>query len=1035
MDHGPPHWYSQPHPGPPADLDPWRGGYPPPPPYHHIQGAYGYYLPYPVQGGHQAWPNPWMDYYSQYSANNSRHIDQRRPPSRAEVYERRLPLRAEVYERRPPSRAEVYGRRPPSRAEVYERRPPSRAEVYERRPPSRAEVYERRPPSRAEVYERRPPSRAEVYERRPPSRAEVYERRPPSRAEVYERRPPSRAEVYERRPPSRAEVYERRPPSRAEVYGRREAYHSLSRLRGYDDYSVQHPVERSCESAVDRLEYSSSTGHSLLSQYGDSGMSSSSYELSQYMQDPAALIYSWNPLQDDTLEQTPQPTAPLKFPLPHVTVAFGAQGQLIRVCPNFPDEGQPALVEIHSLEVLLHDTSEQEEMRGFPGPVQREDLHKVDVLNYCQQNVRQCLRSPGAHGHHNALLWQVLLQMCRQNGCIAGTDLADLLLQDYKRESYGGESGSLLVLGGEASLLPDGAQVDLLTGEVPSTQIASTRAKETFTKLLYFGRKKEALDLAMKNQLWGHALFLSSKMDSRTYSGVMTRFTSTLAVNDPLQTLFQLMAGRVPQAATSSGDKDWGDWRPHLAVMLSNQMSDSALNHRAIMTMGDNLVLKGLTEAGHCCYLTAAISLGSVSETSQRLILLGSNRNQRFKKFARTAIIQRTEILEYCQSLGKISHCIPSFQIYKFVYAARLVDYGLTSVALHYCECIARAILLSGSGSLVLISQLIKLAERLKYSDPQILEGTDPEQKQEPSWLVQLRALLIRLQVSNTSGRMTPVTCEEQGSRPEPENVSVRDEPYCGADLLNPDADPECAGCSAPPYTDPQSVQLQAAAMPGYRSDEEDRGGLEEMANNAGVMEALMSRRVSTVSEASTVSMDDDDGDEDRSGDEAHEAGEDKGSSFRWFSWFRSKPAKETAAPPRDVPKPFPQIKALMGRNPLQPPAPRPSYQRPPEASANSAYTGIKGAEDQQQISHVSPESRGQQERKGPDPNVPGSQTNPLSVPLYDPAQVMSPPSHLEQQPSITKNSSKILVKPQTSLAALHEDDIHLSTDDQRPRE
>lgn len=27
-------------------------------------------------------------------------------------------------------------------------------------------------------------------------------------------------------------------------------------------------------------------------------------------------------------------------------------------------------------------------------------------------------------------------------------------------------------------------------------------------------------------------------------------FTSTLALNDPLQTLFQLMSGRIPQAAT-----------------------------------------------------------------------------------------------------------------------------------------------------------------------------------------------------------------------------------------------------------------------------------------------------------------------------------------------------------------------------------------------------------------------------------------------------------------------------------------------------
>lgn len=86
----------------------------------------------------------------------------------------------------------------------------------------------------------------------------------------------------------------------------------------------------------------------------------------------------------------------------------------------------------------------------------------------------------------------------------------------------------------------------------------------------------------MRNQLWGHALFLSSKMNPRIYSRVLTgcvdcfavsfmlayflnahichvwqnifilsccRFTSTLASNDPLQTLFQLMSGRIPQAS------------------------------------------------------------------------------------------------------------------------------------------------------------------------------------------------------------------------------------------------------------------------------------------------------------------------------------------------------------------------------------------------------------------------------------------------------------------------------------------------------
>lgn len=56
----------------------------------------------------------------------------------------------------------------------------------------------------------------------------------------------------------------------------------------------------------------------------------------------------------------------------------------------------------------------------------------------------------------------------------------------------------------------------------------------------------------MKNGNWGHALFLASKMDSRTHNNVMLRFANGLQTNDPLQTLYQLMSGREPQAATVS---------------------------------------------------------------------------------------------------------------------------------------------------------------------------------------------------------------------------------------------------------------------------------------------------------------------------------------------------------------------------------------------------------------------------------------------------------------------------------------------------
>ena len=64
-----------------------------------------------------------------------------------------------------------------------------------------------------------------------------------------------------------------------------------------------------------------------------------------------------------------------------------------------------------------------------------------------------------------------------------------------------------------------------------------------FRELLLFGNKKEALEWAMTQGLWGHALFLASKMDQRTYSSVMIRFANGLALTDPLQTLYQLMSG------------------------------------------------------------------------------------------------------------------------------------------------------------------------------------------------------------------------------------------------------------------------------------------------------------------------------------------------------------------------------------------------------------------------------------------------------------------------------------------------------------
>ncbi|NWR29473.1 SC16B protein, partial [Tachuris rubrigastra] len=517
-----------------------------------------------------------------------------------------------------------------------------------------------------------------------------------------------------------------RDPRQGEPYGKSTSYRDQHYYRGY------HPNLATGPPGQDRMQTSGSYGESytsaarregagpetlssnlgeaggqpqepsLLLQYHESGLSSSSHELSQYIRDGAdqydpVLPGSWNvePTGGPSVP-TPTPAIPVKFSRPHVSLCFGAGGHLVLACPHHPAEGQLAHVELHSLEAILQGTKELEELQAFPGPLAREDLHKVDVMTFCQQKIATGCDASTQRGRDSALLWKLLVLLCRQNGSMVGSDTAELLMQDCRREErYKRQepAANLVGLADDEWASRQPGTLDLITGEVPPVVETQAQIVEKFTKLLYYGRKKDALVWAMRNQLWGHALFLSSKMDPRTYSWVLTGFTSTLATNDPLQTLFQLMSGRIPQAALCCGDATWGDWRPHLAVMLSNKVGDMELNHRAIVTMGDTLASKGAVEAAHFCYLMADIPFGYFGHKADRMALLGSSHRQVFAQFASTEAIQRMEIFEYCQQLRQPESFLLPFQVYKLLYASRLADHGLPAQALQYCEQISTVLL------------------------------------------------------------------------------------------------------------------------------------------------------------------------------------------------------------------------------------------------------------------------------------------------------------------------------------------------------
>ncbi|XP_045429813.1 protein transport protein Sec16A isoform X5 [Pipistrellus kuhlii] len=480
-----------------------------------------------------------------------------------------------------------------------------------------------------------------------------------------------------------------------------------------------------------------------------------------------------------TVEQAPsRPTSPEKFSVPHVCARFGPGGQLIRVIPNLPSEGQPALVEVHSMETLLQHLPEQEEMRTFPGPLGKDDTHKVDVINFAQSKATRCLQNESLIDKESAnLLWNFIILLCRQNGTVVGTDIAELLLQDHRTVWLPGKSpneANLIDFTNEALDQAEEeesveAQLSFLT-DGQAAPSALEKETERFRELLLYGRKKDALESAMKNGLWGHALLLASKMDSRTHARVMTRFANSLPINDPLQTVYQLMSGRMPAASTCCGDEKWGDWRPHLAMVLSNLNNNMDVESRTMATMGDTLASKGLLDAAHFCYLMAEVGFGVYTKKATKLVLIGANHSLPFSKFATNEAIQRTEAYEYAQSLGTQSSPMPNFQVFKFIYSCRLADMGLATQAFHYCEVIAKGILLQPhSHSPVLISQLVQIASQLRLFDPQLRERPEEESFLEPAWLVQLQRVERQVKEGAVVWRQDPAFPQRCASSPSSE--------------------------------------------------------------------------------------------------------------------------------------------------------------------------------------------------------------------------------------------------------------------------
>lgn len=455
-------------------------------------------------------------------------------------------------------------------------------------------------------------------------------------------------------------------------------------------------------------------------------------------------------LEETTSSATPQRLTPAKFSTAHIKGLLSGSGHFIKILPHYPLDGQSATVEVHDMsDIIVPD----DELVSFPGPLIKGVTHKKSLMNFCSRKIKLAEQNPSLLERDSVvLLWRLLLLLLRQNGMVVGTDIAELLLSNSSSETSSSGNVNASVLPSQAPNLravsPAGSSTSIEKENMSATKQSTAKnlnedeLANTFREYLLYGNTHEALEWAMKYGLWGHALFLASKLGSRTYANVMTRFANGLTLNDPLQTLYQLMSGRLPAAVTCCADEKWGDWKPHLAMILSNSSVQPDLEHRAIIILGDTLASRGCLYAAHFCYLMAQLEFGCYNQKASKLVLIGSSHSKPFKLFANNEAIQMTEIYIYACQLADPDFDVPQFQMYKLLYAKRLVEVGMPKEALQYVEVIARTVSSRPSTySIDFIQQVFELGNRLKIHD--VSYSPDPAgEAEELPWLLHLHQVL-----------------------------------------------------------------------------------------------------------------------------------------------------------------------------------------------------------------------------------------------------------------------------------------------------
>ncbi|XP_041917805.1 protein transport protein Sec16B-like isoform X2 [Alosa sapidissima] len=316
----------------------------------------------------------------------------------------------------------------------------------------------------------------------------------------------------------------------------------------------------------------------------------------------------------------------------------------------------------------------------FPGPLVRGVTDHRAVYHYILTEWQRCINDESIEDKAGVdMVWRMLAMMWRKNGMVSGKDLAIQLLQQL-----------------HGTRAPDSRGQDLV-------------------ELLILNRKEEALNLAIKNEYWEHALILDSFFRKASCVPSITRFISSLYDSDPMKTYYHVFLGQIPGVVSKCGDMSWREWCPHLAILLANSICPQLQNVMVNM-LADTLARNGHTWSAHFCYMAMRIE-PSYYHRDSKLTLIGQDFSMPLKEFACDAAIQRTEAYEYLLSFNTGNQCL-RFQTMKILYSCRLLGAGHFAEALKYTEAVATVFLAHSVRPCPALTRLLKLCDALCVALP-----------------------------------------------------------------------------------------------------------------------------------------------------------------------------------------------------------------------------------------------------------------------------------------------------------------------------